>query len=104
MSSQLRKSTIGTTSQNWRSRDGLSGERGNMSMKRQKSPLVASTEYNNRTWPDGGIESFSEGDEPPMMMGTEALGNGNDHFGIHEQNQFCKQRGCVLFDVSGTGA
>lgn len=48
-----------------------------------------------RVWPSGGIESFSEGDEPPMMIGTEALGNGNDHFGVHEQNEFCKQRGCI---------
>jgi hypothetical protein len=51
---------------------------------------------NNRPWPNGGIESFSEGDEPPEMIGTEALGNGNDHFGRHEQNEFCERRGCVL--------
>jgi hypothetical protein len=46
-------------------------------------------------WLNGGIESFSEGSEPPEMVGTEALGNGNDHFGRHEQNEFCERRGCV---------
>jgi hypothetical protein len=29
------------------------------------------------------------------MMGAEALRNGNDHFGIHEANNFCAIRGCV---------
>jgi hypothetical protein len=51
-------------------------------------------EHDEQVWPNGGIESFPEGDEPPMMLGTEALGNDNDHFGLHEQNQFCERRGC----------
>lgn len=30
-----------------------------------------------------------------MMQGIEALGNGNDHFGVHEMNAFCERRGCL---------
>jgi hypothetical protein len=33
------------------------------------------------------------------MIGIEALGNGNDHFGIHESNDFCRQRGCYEYAV-----
>ena len=29
------------------------------------------------------------------MVGRDALGNGNDHFGEHNENLFCRQRGCV---------
>lgn len=33
--------------------------------------------------------------EQRTMIGIDALGNGNDHFGLHEENNFCRQRGCV---------
>ena len=29
------------------------------------------------------------------MMGTEAMGNGNEHFGIHDEDSFCRQHGCI---------
>ena len=32
---------------------------------------------------------------PDKMVGTEALGNGNEHFGIHDRTPFCKQRDCI---------
>jgi hypothetical protein len=29
------------------------------------------------------------------MLGRDAMGNGNVHFGIHECTSFCEKRGCV---------
>jgi len=34
------------------------------------------------------------------MVGCEALRNGNDHFGIHEENNFCARRGCIPLDLA----
>ena len=28
-------------------------------------------------------------------LGNQALGNGNEHFGVHDRNGFCPQRGCI---------
>ena len=36
---------------------------------------------------------------PRQMVGTEAMGNGNDHFGFHEENDFCERRGCRVHEL-----
>jgi hypothetical protein len=33
------------------------------------------------------------------MMGNDAMGNGNDHFGIHDENDFCARRGCKVHEL-----
>jgi hypothetical protein len=36
----------------------------------------------------------SSGHKWCTMLGRDAMGNGNDHFGVHKENNFCAQRGC----------
>lgn len=32
------------------------------------------------------------------MLGSQSLGNGNPHFGVHDANNFCDQRGCMVLE------
>jgi hypothetical protein len=48
--------------------------------------------------PNPSTRSPKEGEPRRIMLGCEAMGNGNDHFGVHDENNFCQRRECISLE------